>query len=412
MNIEIETYPIEQIREQFPALQRIQGDYFVGYFDGPSSTQIAISVIDAITTYMKTGVANPGGVHQATRETSSILETTREYVGKFLNTEKENIAFGQNMTTLALQIAQNMTGNIPHGKGNIVLTEFNRRSNVTPWENLTKDTGLALNVLEYDPTSKRLTLERIEECINEETKIVVLGLASNVFGTLSESSRIIERAREVGAYVILDCSFSIAHLPIDLRALDVDVLFCSAYKFFGPHVGIVAIKNEMEDVLGMAKAEVIKKVIEIGSINVEGIIGVTEAIRFIASIGEGNLLEEQLASAYTRIKAYENALATRLRQGLAEIDGVELYQAKDDVPKLPIITFQVKGMEGKLVCYHLSQKYALYLEYGDFEADYTIEKLAVTSEQLVRVGIAPYNTFEEVERLVEGVRYIVEHEVD
>lgn len=196
---------------------------------------------------------------------------------------------------------------------------------------------------------------------------------------------------------------------IDFAALDVDILFCSAYKFFGPHVGILALKSDVAELVGMSNEEVIKAEIEVGAINVEGILGVTEAIRFIASIGDGNLIEEQLTSAYLKIKIYEDFLAKRLRAGLAEIDQVVLYQASEDTPKLPIITFQVKGMEGKMVCYHLAQSYALHLEYGDFEADLVINKLSVDSDQLVRAGIALYNTIEEVDRLIEAVRHIAEN---
>lgn len=409
MNIIAEIYPIDQVREEFPALQRIEGNYFVGYFDGPSSTQIAKPVIDAMTAYMKTGVANPGGVHQATRETSVILDNAREYAALFLGAEKENIAFGPNMTILALQIAQNITRNISSSEGNIVITEFNRRSNVTPWENLSHDTGIKLNVLEYDVETRALKSEEIEEKINEETKIVVITLASNLFGTLSNIEAIIKRAKEVKAFVILDSSFSLPHMPVKLAELDVDILFCSAYKFFGPHVGIVAFKSDVTELIGKTNKEMITAEIEIGAINVEGILGVTEAIRFIASIGEGNLVKEQLASAYRKIKVYEDFLGKRLREGLAEITGVVMYQAAEDVPKIPIITFELKGMEGKMVCYHLAQSYALHLEYGDFEADLVLKKLNVESDQLVRAGIAPYNTVEEVDRLIEAVRHISEN---
>lgn len=404
----IDSYPIDQIREQFPALQRIEQDHFVAYFDGPGGTQVAKSVIDAMATYMKNGVANLGGVYPTSRETAMLVNNAREHVATLLGADKKNIAFGANMTTLAFRIARALSKQWEGEEGNIVVTEMDHHANIDPWIIAAKSANLTVHKLPLNPETKTLTLNNIEQFITEGTKLVALGLASNAIGTINDYVSIIHRAKEVGALVALDGVHAVPHFPLHFHDLGVDFLFCSAYKFFGPHIGVVAINEKVFHALEPFKlipapTEFPEK-LETGTLNFEGLIGVTEAIRFIASIGEGNLLREQLVSAYEKMVRYENDLADRLRDGLAKIDHAILYQAGEDVLKTPTVAFQVEGMEAKMVCHHLAQKDALHLEYGDFYAMTLIEKLGINNGGLVRAGIAPYNTEEEIDRLIYAVK--------
>lgn len=407
-------YPIEKIREAFPALQRIENDYFAGYFDGPGGTQIAKSVIEAMSNYMKNGVANLGGQSATSKETEEIVGQAREAVGTLLGTEQDNIVFGANMTTLTFQIARALRYIWGNETGNVVLTEMDHHANIDPWVTAVEDSNITVNTIQVNPETKTLQTDNLAELINEETKLVAIGLASNAIGTINEVVPIIRRAKEVGALVALDGVHAIPHFTVQFNDLGADFLFCSAYKFFGPHVGIVAIKPDIRKKLTAFKLDTSptgsKKVLERGTINFEGLVGVTEAIQFIASIGQGNFLREKLNDAYKRIFEYEQSLATRLREGLERIEHITLYQAGEDVIKTPIIAFKVAGMNSKVVCHYLMSNYSLHLESGNFYAKSLIERLGAEEQGgLVRAGIAPYNTEEEIDRLIEAIQNIQQY---
>lgn len=406
--MDFDWYPIEQVREEFPALQRIENDHFVAYFDGPGGTQVARSVIEAIATYMKNGVANLGGVYPTSQETAMIVDEAREHVAVLLGTKKENIAFGANMTSLAFKVARAISRN--WNQGNIVVTEMDHHANIDPWVTAATDKNLTINKIPLNKETKTLNYDDLTALINEDTKLVAIGLASNAIGTINDYELVIKRAKEVGALVALDGVHAVPHFSVNFSELGADFLFCSAYKFFGPHVGMVAIHEEVFEKLKPYKLEPAPDdapdKLETGTLNFEGLVGVTEAIKFIASIGEGNLLREQLDSAYRKMSQYEDFLANRLRSSFAEMDHVILHQAGANTDKTPTVAFQVEGMEAEKVCSYLQNKYALHLEYGNFYAKTLVEKLDVKNGGLVRAGIAPYNTVEEIDRLIEAVKEI------
>lgn len=404
-----ENYPIEQIREAFPALQRIENDYFAAYFDGPGGTQIAKSVIEAMSNYMKNGVANLGGESPTSKETERIVQQARESVAILLGTDTDNIVFGANMTTLTFRVARALCQSWAGESGNIVVTEMDHHANIDPWISAVNNSMISVRTIQVNPQKKTLDYTDIEASITEDTKLVAIGLASNVIGTINEVVPVIRRAKEVGALVALDGVHAIPHFSVHFNDLGADFLFCSAYKFFGPHVGIVAMKPEVFEQLTLFKLEPATdqapEILETGTINFEGLVGVTEAIEFIASIGQGNLLREKLQSAYKQISTYENYLAERLTKGLEKIDHITLYQPGENVFKTPTIAFKVSGMDSKVVCHYLATHYSLHLEYGNFYAKRLIEKLEVADNGgLVRAGIAPYNTVEEIDRLVEALQ--------
>lgn len=404
-------YPIEQIREAFPALQRIENDYFAAYFDGPGGTQIAKTVIEAMSNYMKNGVANLGGESPTSKETEAIVHQARESVATLLGANRENIVFGANMTTLTFRVARALCKTWGDEGGNIVVTEMDHHANIDSWISAVEGSNTSVRTIQVDAQKKTLDYENIEASITEDTKLVAIGLASNVIGTINEVVPIIRRAKEVGALVALDGVHAIPHFSVHFNDLGADFLFCSAYKFFGPHVGIVAINQTVFEQLAQFKLEPASnespEILETGTINFEGLVGVTEAIEFIASIGQGNLLREKLNSAYKQIMLYEDHLAKRLRDGLEKIEHIILYQADEQVFKTPTIAFKVIGMDSKLVCHYLATHYSLHLEYGDFYAKRLVEKLAVADKGgLVRAGIAPYNTVEEIDRLIEALQHL------
>lgn len=405
--MEREAYPINQIREQFPALQRIEHDHFVAYFDGPGGTQVAKTVIESMAAYMKNGVANLGGTSPTSKETATIVEEARSHVAVLLGTEKTNIAFGANMTTLSFRIARTLASQWQMRSGNIVVTEIDHHANVDPWKTAAEAAQMDVHTIPLDSETKTLDLRNLNNIINEETKLVALGLASNAIGTINDYVSIMKRAKEVGALIALDAVHAVPHFSINFDELDADFLFCSVYKFFGPHVGIVAIKPEVFQRLQPFKLQPAPDEapmkLETGTINFEGLVGVIAAIQFMADIGDGNLLREQLISAYEKMEGYEHFLAERLRKGLAAYKQVTLYQADATIRKTPTVAFHIRGKHPKAVCEFLVDKYALHLEYGDFYAKTLVEKITEHEGGLIRAGIAPYNTIEEIDRLIEAV---------
>jgi|SRR5690625_80794 len=399
-------FPIDTIRDEFQAMQRIENGHFVSYFDAPGGTQIAKSVVDAMGTYMKNGVANVGSVSPTSRETAVIVNNAREHAATLLGANKENIVFGANMTSLAFQISQTISKQW-NENDTIVLSEMEHHANIDPWKIVAEENGVQVNTIPVDPDSKTLNYKNLNQLITENTKLVAIGLASNAIGTVNELGPIIKRAKEVGALIVIDAAHAVPYFSIDFHQLGVDVLFCSAYKFFGPHVGIAVVDSKLLNSLHPDKVDPAPykgpEKLEVGTLNFEGLVGLTETIEFIASIGEGNLLREKIKSAYHKISLYEAYLAERLRKGLAKINFITLYQANEDVLKTPTVAFRVHGMEAKLACHYLAQDYAIHLEYGNFYAKTLMEKLGVPNGEVIRAGIAPYNTVEEIDKLIQAV---------
>src|SRR5699024_6995805 len=246
-----------------------------------------------------------------------------------------------------------------------------------------------------------------DQLIDEQTKLVAVGLASNAVGTINDVSRIIQRAKEVGALVVIDALHAVPHFAVNFKTLDVDLMFCSAYKFFGPHVGVAAIKHNLYEQLFAFKLQPhpsdIPDKLETGTINFEGLIGVIETIKFMAAFGQGETLRERLDSAYKQFETYEDMLADKLRNGLSQVDGVTLYQASTS-RKTPTVAFRVDGISPEDVCRKMSEL-AIHIESGDFYAMTVVERLGLTaSGGLIRAGIAPYNTEEEIDRLINGIK--------
>src|SRR5699024_5558311 len=252
---------------------------------------------------------------------------------------------------------------------------------------------LNINTIKIDTDSLTLDLSHLESLINEQTKLVAIGLASNVIGTINDVESIIKRAKEVDALVAIDAVHAVPHFPVNFKKLQADFLFCSAYKFFGPHVGIVAVNEKVIEHLKPFKLKPapnsLPDMLETGTINFEGLIGVTKAIQFIASLGEGNLLSEQLDSSYEKMIKYETKLANKLREKLSELDYVTLYQADDSHEKTPTIAFRIDGLHSEDVCRKLADQNAVYIEYGDFYAQTLIERLNVSADGVIRVGLSP-----------------------
>lgn len=400
-------FPIEKVRSQFPALERMYKERPAAYFDGPGGSQVVRQAITAISDYMQRGGANLHGTFPSSWETEQVIAEAREAVADFLNVQANEVAFGANMTSLTIAIA-NALGKQFKAGDEIVVTEMDHRANVDPWLMMAKDQGLTVRWIPVDKEKLTLNMENIDTLINEKTKLVALGMASNAIGTIVDLAPAVKRAREVGALVAADAVHAAPHLPIDRDQQDIDILLCSVYKFFGPHIGIAAIRenifNDLEPYKLTTSPSYYPDKLETGTQNHEGIAGIRPAIEFFALFGEGQTRREKILSGYQEIEKHENRLAARLREGLGAIEKVTLWQAAEDIPKTPTIAFQVSGYEPSEVCVILAEEHSIFTAAGHFYASTLGDVLDVNKTGgWVRAGLAPYNSEEEVERFIHAI---------
>jgi cysteine desulfurase family protein (TIGR01976 family) len=399
-------FDVEAVREQFPALERRYKGRRVVYLDGPGGSQVARGAIEAIAGYMTRGGANLHGAFVTSRETEEIIANARRAAAAFLGADPDEVAFGHNMTTITLGVSRALSKGWDENS-EIVVTEIDHRANVDPWVLAAADRGATVRRIPVDAGTLTLDLSNLDELINERTKLVAVNLASNAVGTISDVARVSERAREVGAVVAVDAVHAAAHVPLDRDALGADVLTCSAYKFFGPHVGITAIRRGIFEAMEPYKLAPgpgrIPDKLETGTQNHEGLAGVEAAISFIATLGSGKTLREKLVSGMREVEAYEAELADSARVRLREIPGVTLYAAPDDVRKTPTLAFRLDGWSPVEVCEHMSER-GIFIAGGDFYATTLARKLEIAETGgFVRAGLAPYNTAEEVDAFLDAL---------
>jgi len=407
----LRSFPIEAVREQFPALKRSYKGKSAVYLDGPGGSQVVQGSMDAIYAYMANGGANLHGSFPTSRETESIITEARESVAQLFGANSNEVVFGANMTTLTFAIARALGREWQTGD-ELVVSELDHRANVDPWLSIAEDRGMTVRWLRVKTDSLTLELEDLDAVITPKTKLVAVGLASNAVGTINDIPRIAKKAKEVGAIIAVDAVHATPHFFVDRDQLGADLLLCSAYKFFGPHVGIAVIREELFETLqpyklSPAPAHLPDK-LETGTQNHEGIAGITPAIQFIASLGQGETLREQFRSGFEAIETYEDSLAAKMRTSLQEIPEVTLYQADPDVPKTPTIAFRISGISPQEVCQRMAEEHAVFIADGDFYAMTLADKLGINQDGgWIRAGLAPYNTEEEIDRFIEGIQKVV-----
>jgi cysteine desulfurase family protein (TIGR01976 family) len=404
-------FPIQKVRSQFPALQAQGEKKPLIFFDGPGGTQMAQQAIDGMVSYVSNGMANLGGAFSTSVSTEKVLAEGRNAVADLLNCQPSEVAFGQNMTSLAFSIARSLAPFINEGD-EVVVTELDHRANVDPWLTLAKDRGAVVKFIPLSPETFALELDKVEDVITAKTKLVAVGMSSNVTGTVTNITKIVARAKEVSAMVVVDAVHAVPHLPIDFEAIKCDVMLCSAYKFFGPHLGIAVISAQLFEKLAVYKLQpapaAIPYKLETGTQNHEGIAGLIGAIAFIESLGEGATRKERLKSAMQHIEDYETALTRKTERFLEAIPEVRLYRAPAGIKKTPTFAFTIANTNSREVTKWFADKYNMCVADGHFYATTMADKLAVgASGGWIRIGFAPYNTLEELGLFQKGLQEFV-----
>lgn len=403
----VSSFPVEDIRQEFLALQKIENGHFVTYFDAANGTQVAKTVVDAMATYMKNGVATADGVHGTARETARLAFRARELIAQFIGAKKENVFFAGDTSTFAMMLSLYLSKMWDDQQINIVLSEMNQMENSNPWRYIAEEKALRLHQIPYDQERHTLNLDRLDEIITNETRLVTIDFSSHITGVVHDLEKIIQRAKAVGAIVIVHASHVVPHFSVNFQQMGIDVLLFSADKMFGPHLGIAILADELIEQLE-ATGSSIDTLFETGTTNYEALVGIIEMVQFIASIGEGNTVEEQVVHTYNKLSMYEAYLMNAIKQGLATIPFVQLHDGGEAVLHVPIISFTVEGLDAKMVSHYLSQDYAIHVDYGMFGLPHIVESLTKDEFGVVRISIAPYNTMEEVEQFIEAVRQLEE----
>jgi cysteine desulfurase family protein (TIGR01976 family) len=400
---------IEEIRSQFPALRRIHNGNPVAYFDGPGGTQVPKSVADAMVDYLYNHNANTDWAYPSSAETDAALGYARAALGDFLNASPDEIVFGANMTTLNFHLSRALGRQLDAGD-EIVVTELDHHANVDPWKELARDRNLCVRTVRMIPETGQLDWDHFGSLLNGKTRLVAMGAASNALGTINDVRKAGEMAHDAGALMFVDAVHFAPHMLADVNALDCDFLACSAYKFNGPHVGVLYGRRALLEDLPFPRLQpahdTAPERVETGTLNHEGIVGAGAAVDFFASLAaEGRSRRERLRSTFAEMHSRGSQLFETMWNGLGAIDGVKLFGSRPGTPRTPTIAFTVDGFESRRVAELLSER-GVFVSHGDFYASTVLRRLALEKEGLVRAGCAIYTSEDEVERLIDGVSVI------
>jgi cysteine desulfurase family protein (TIGR01976 family) len=395
--------PVDRIRAHFPALTRTEAGLPVAYFDGPGGTQVPRSVADAVSGHLLEHNANAHWRYPTSAETDALLADARRWLSVFLNAAPQEIAFGANMATLTFHVARAL-GRRWHEGDEVVVTELEHQANVAPWRALTRERGIVVRQARVRPETGELDWAHVAELISGRTKLVAIGAASNALGTINDVGRAAGLAHRAGALLFVDAVHYAPHVLVDVQAMDCDLLACSAYKFYGPHVGVLYVRQPLLERLDVPKLEpapdTAPERLETGTQNHEGIVGAAAAVRFLASLADGIEGREALQATFDALHARGQRLLERLWTGLRAIQGVTVYGPPPDRSRTPTVSFAVDGQDPGDVAASLARA-GVFVSHGDFYATTIVRRLA--PQGLVRAGCACYTTEEEVDRLIDGV---------
>lgn len=400
------TASIEEIRAHFPALNRVYNDFPVAYFDGPGGTQVPLSVVEAMNDYLFNHNANSHWAYPTSAETDEIILNSRRAFADFLNCSADEIAFGQNMTSLTFHLARALGRDFADGD-EIIVTELDHHANVDTWRSLEKDRGVKIRVVSLDIESGNLNFSDLENLLNPKTKLLAIGAASNAVGTMSDVKKACELAKANNTLSFVDAVHYAAHNLVDVQNFGCDFLACSAYKFYGPHIGILFGRKEIMEKIDFPKLRPAPnnspERAETGTQSHESIAGAGAAVEFLASLSDGETRREKLQNTFAEIHSRKKELFKTLWNGLGEIDGVKLFGQNPDAKRTPTIAFTVKDFDSKTVTEKLATR-GIFISHGNFYATTIVEKLGLQNQGLVRAGIACYTNSDEIERLIEGVK--------
>lgn len=390
---------IQACRSDFPALSRSHQGRVLVHLDGPAGVQVPQAVIDAISHYYQQSNSNTHGHFITARETDEVIGTAREKVVGFLGAEgPHTISFGQNMTSLNFSLSKAIGRYLQPGD-EILITQLDHEANRGPWLSL-REVGVVVREVKIKADAT-LDYDDFAQKINGKTRLVAMGYASNAFGTVNDVEKIRQITYQAGAWLLVDAVHFAPHFPIDVQALGCDFLLCSAYKFYGPHAGILYSRPGLLDRLPTdslrTQSQQAPYAIETGTLNHAALAGVGAALDYIAALGDGETWKEKVLQGMKLIQSYEQHLGKQLYEQLASIPDLELTGPDfDKLQRAPTLAFTMKGWQPEQICAALAAKGVCAWQ-GHFYAIRPMEVLGLLEKGgVVRLSISLYNTEEEI----------------
>jgi cysteine desulfurase family protein (TIGR01976 family) len=402
---------VDRIRARFPALARTDEDGrpFV-WVDAPGGSQVPESVIDAVAGHYRRGLSNTHGAFLSSEETDRVIAEARRAAADLTGADPGEIVFGPNATTLLLHLSRSFGKTLRPGD-EVVLTRLDHDANVRPWALAAADAGATVRWVDVDERDVTLDLASFDEALTERTKLVAFTLASNAVGTIPPAAELIARAKSVGALVALDGVHFAQHRLMDLHGLGADILACSPYKFFGPHLGVVAARREVLESWVPYKlipaSDDAPERWETGTQNHEGLAGVSAAADYVAGLGvDRGSRRDRLSSAYEAIAEHERDLARRFLEGLTTLPDIPLWGIEDPdrlSERTPTFALRVGSQHPAETAKSLAAL-GIFVWDGDYYAREVMTRLGLLeSGGAVRIGFCHYHTAGEVDRVLEAL---------
>ena len=397
------SYDVAAVRAAFPALADD-----VAYFDGPGGTQVPRVVGDAVAGTLCSGISNRGSVTVAERRADDVVMAARAAAGDLLGADPAGVVFGRSMTQLTFDLARSLAAQ--WGRGDeVVVTRLDHDANIRPWVHAAGLAGATVRWADFDPDSGELPTQAVADLLSPRTRVVAVTGASNLLGTRPDVAAIAAAAHAVGALLFVDGVHLTPHAPVDVGELGADVYACSPYKFFGPHLGLLAADPALLEKVRPAKlkpqTDDVPERFELGTLPYELLAGVTAAVDFIAGLvpGTGDRRSRVLASM-AAVADYEDGLFVGLLQRLGQIDGVRLHGRAGR--RTPTVLFSVHGRTPEQV-YELLAERGVNAPSGSFYALEAAQWMGLGEAGANRAGLAPYTDARDVDRLVESVASLV-----
>jgi cysteine desulfurase family protein (TIGR01976 family) len=412
-------YDLDSVRAQFPALAIEDSGKPRVYLDNPAGTQVPSSVASAMSECLLTSNANLGGYFATSRAADTIMADARRAMADLLNAASaEEIVFGQNMTSITLHLSRSI-GRLFRPGDEIILSQMDHDANVWPWVLMARDLELEVKWLPFDTASFEFEPDALDALITDRTRLVCVGAASNLTGTLNDVATICRKARASGALSYIDAVQSVPHVLTDVQAIGCDFLVCSPYKFFGPHQGALYGRREVLDLLEAYKVRPAPEQgpgrFEPGTQSHEGLAGITAAVDYLAWIGESMAgasgRPSALNAAMRMLFDYEKTLAARLISGLADLEGVTVQgiTASDALDRrVPTVAFTHERLAPDAVAKALAQENIFVWSGHNYAIEVARALGILESGGAVRIGPVHYNSAAEIDLTLDALRKIIE----
>jgi len=408
------TFDVDAIRARFPALSLTQNGKPVIFFDGPGGTQVPQSVIDAVAGYYREANANHGGAFLTSQRSDAIVEDAHAALADLLGVDADEIWLGPNMTTLTFHVSRSIGATLRPGD-EIVVTGLDHQGNIDPWIAAARDNEATVRTWEPRLQDCTLDLDGLDQVLNERTRLVAVGWASNAVGTINPIREIAERVHGAGALLYVDAVHAAPHLALDARAVGADFVACSVYKFFGPHLGALYGRRDLMESLPAYKVRPASNRFETGTGNHEGDAGAAAAVDYLADIGvryggadKGASRRERVVAGMRAIRTYELDLYRHLARRLGEVEGVRILGLTADADmqrRTPTAAITIDGVTPHDAAVALGEQ-GIAVWDGDFYATGLIERLGLASTGVLRIGLTHYNTPAEVDRFIDELSRI------